>query len=661
MTLAFGGGNAAGGSSTNTMSTAQQQQQQQQLLEEIERLRGVVAERDQQLERSQAALQAMQKRAIEYQLNLETTVRQCDDVQKRILRYQAVLSEVMQESASTMRREARREQHSLHFELGQAVVIQSATAGPRDMWCEGNLPRELRNKIKEVEERQRVVEAQRQEINKRIKALTRTTKKVATASAAAAAGDPSTPASVGSGVPGGASRLGNAPGAPSSSSPLSNLSPIAFLKEVPSQHGAPLGAVDDDHSNGPQTTVAAGGGSAVEVDCAMLELEEEVQVCKQELEALATIQESLRQQFSDYEAKRTSFLKELSRIREEDSSQFATVKTIGEGRYVLMHLLGKGGFSEVWKAFDLVEARVVACKVHHVSRDWSRQTKDHYLKHAKRELDIMRTLNHPRLTQLYDVFEHDEDTFVSVMEFSAGVDLDTYLKRNRTLRESDARVIMMQLVAALRHLAEQEKPIIHYDLKPANIIFHSNLASSLDIKITDFGLSKIITQSQGMSDDPSVELTSVGTGTFYYLPPECFNTTTKQLISNKVDIWAIGIIFYQMLYGKRPFGEGQSQKTIWNNNLIVTTARDGPVFPDKPKVSDEAKDVILRCLKYNASDRPDVVALSQDPYFRPLYKKRARGSGTVASAASSAVAGAVATGADGAMPPPVGSFFAGGV
>eukprot|EP00388_Colpodella_angusta_P001187 GDKJ01003914.1.p1 GENE.GDKJ01003914.1~~GDKJ01003914.1.p1 ORF type:complete len:108 (+),score=4.62 GDKJ01003914.1:15-338(+) len=75
-------------------------------------------------------------------------------------------------------------------------------------------------------------------------------------------------------------------------------------------------------------------------------------------------------------------------------------------------------------------------------------------------------------------------------------------------------------------------------------------------------------------------------------------------------------MFYQLLYGKRPFGEGVSQKQIWQSKMI-TNAR-AVVFPTTadPKVSDMAKEVIQLCLKYNSNERPDVIALSKHAYFK---------------------------------------------
>jgi tousled-like kinase len=85
----------------------------------------------------------------------------------------------------------------------------------------------------------------------------------------------------------------------------------------------------------------------------------------------------------------------------------------------------------------------------------------------------------------------------------------------------------------------RRKAIIHFDLKPANILFDE----MGDAKITDFGLSKII---DDVDDNTSMELTSQGAGTYWYLPPECFGKDGVPRISSKVDVWSLGIIFYQV-------------------------------------------------------------------------------------------------------------------
>ena len=80
-----------------------------------------------------------------------------------------------------------------------------------------------------------------------------------------------------------------------------------------------------------------------------------------------------------------------------------------------------------------------------------------------------------------------------------------------------------------------------------------------------------------------IELTSQGAGTYWYLPPECFQRgSTPVRISSKVDVWSVGVIFYQMLFGKKPFGNELSQETILEQQTIIKSTLH---FPDKPTVS----------------------------------------------------------------------------
>ena len=78
-----------------------------------------------------------------------------------------------------------------------------------------------------------------------------------------------------------------------------------------------------------------------------------------------------------------------------------------KSRYVLMNLLGKGGFSEVWRAYDLIEMQHVAVKIHQLESSWSDAKKENYTKHVSREYEIHRDVRHPRIVSLYSVFEID--------------------------------------------------------------------------------------------------------------------------------------------------------------------------------------------------------------------------------------------------------------
>ncbi|CUG89893.1 protein kinase, putative [Bodo saltans] len=607
--------------------------------------------------------------------------------QDSINQYRMSLMTVMQDLAQTVRRDARREQHQRHFELGHIITAGSSGSpfagsnnAPRETWVEGNRTRELFRQQQLLAKREAYLTQERKDLEKKL-ALLR--KQGATASAIA----------------------------------------DSFLKSggttnYSSDNSGGMSFASDENIPSPTTQPPPGGGNAVTNKIALsiadaIDAEERLQTLKRECDAIEDEKKVLQEKQTVLNAEKKVLQKEIRRIGDEDASEFAFRPAIGpapasgmqqdshggsggggqfspsagvmpsmiadaaEGtsdsrRYVLINLLGKGGFSEVWKAYDLQTAQFVACKIHKVGREMSIQQRQSYLRHAERELEIMRNLNHPKVTKLLDVFEpeHTTDTFVAVMEYCAGTDLDTHLKIHRTMKELDAKTIMIQLIAALRHMADHPKPVIHYDLKPANILFEQQSTLCLDIKVTDFGLSKIIHNAEEevlrSNHAAGIELTSQGTGTYWYLPPECFDTTRTPTITGKVDVWAAGVIFYQMLYGRRPFADGISQRQIWQEKLISLQATKKWEFPPTSatgnKVSDEAKAVIQRCLAANPNDRCDIFQLSADPYFRKVGKGAAAAAAVGAAArlatggrgGQAAVSGALGTGDAGNnnMPPP---------
>ncbi|TYI19002.1 hypothetical protein ES332_A07G133400v1 [Gossypium tomentosum] len=334
------------------------------------------------------------------------------------------------------------------------------------------------------------------------------------------------------------------------------------------------------------------------------------EIHKSRLASIKREEEIILRERDRYELDKGRLIREMKRIRDEDGSRFNNFQILNN-RYALLNLLGKGGFSEVYKAYDLVEHRYVACKLHGLNAQWSEDKKQSYIRHAIREYNIHKTLVHRHIVRLWDIFEIDHNTFCTVLEYCSGKDLDAVLKATLVLLEKEARIIIVQIFQGLVYLNKRAQKIIHYDLKPGNVLFDELGVA----KVTDFGLSKIVEDDVGSQ---GMELTSQGAGTYWYLPPECFELSKIPLISSKVDVWSAGVLFYQMLFGRRPFGHDQTQERILREDTIIKARK--VEFPSRPSVSNEAKDLIRRCLTYNQAERPDVLTIAQDPYL--TYSKK---------------------------------------
>jgi len=326
---------------------------------------------------------------------------------------------------------------------------------------------------------------------------------------------------------------------------------------------------------------------------------------KNQLAKLKVVETSIRDERDRKLIDLRKLIKEVKLDKEEQKSKFNDFPILNE-RYLLTKLLGKGGFSEVYKAYDLQKQIFVACKIHQLNESWKDEKKAAYIKHVLRECAIHRTLEHPNIVKIIDTFSKDDNTIVAVMQYGDCVDLDCYLKINQYIPEREAKTIISQVLAGLKYLSDQKPKIIHYDLKPGNILLYGEC-----VKITDFGLSKEMT-----TDDDVIELTSQGSGTYWYLPPECFVMSDERppTISTKVDVWSAGVVLYQMLFGQKPFGNDLSQQKILRQGII--SASSFVSFPNKPIVSEEAKKFIQKLLEPNKDLRPEVGTVYNDSFLQ---------------------------------------------
>ena len=318
------------------------------------------------------------------------------------------------------------------------------------------------------------------------------------------------------------------------------------------------------------------------------------------LDCLMKEKEELCETLKKLETDKYLYLYKQNLFNQEKICTFSPLKKEGlpflNGRYQILELIGKGGYSEVYKAYDTYDHRFIACKLIQLNENWPQEIKQSYIKHTIRENLILQNLNHKKIVKLYDTLEINDNAFCNILEYCSGPDLSLYIRKNGgSISEQIAKIIITQILQALIYLNNLTKKIIHYDLKPENILFDSDM----NIKITDFGLAKIIEPNTEF-----VQLTSQGVGTYWYLPPECFEENKNIEINSKVDIWSLGVILYEIIFNKKPFGQGcSSQKKLVKDKIIQNAY--SVEFPENPEISEKCKDFILNCLKYKQSERYD--------------------------------------------------------
>jgi predicted Ser/Thr protein kinase len=246
------------------------------------------------------------------------------------------------------------------------------------------------------------------------------------------------------------------------------------------------------------------------------------------------------------------------------------------GRYRIIALLGKGGMGEVYRADDLTLGQAVAMKF----LPDEATNNEGLLERFRNEVRTARRVSHPNVCRVYDVGEVDGQTFFT-MEYVDGEDLSSLLRRIGRLPPDKAIEIARQLCAGLA--AAHTKGVLHRDLKPANIM----LDGRGQAVIMDFGLA-------GVADD--IRGPEVRSGTPAYMSPEQLAGTE---VSMRSDIYALGLVLYEVFTGKRAFAEKTAGALHGHGDH--TPSRPSSVVKDLDPIIEK---VILRCLEEAPTARP---------------------------------------------------------
>jgi len=270
--------------------------------------------------------------------------------------------------------------------------------------------------------------------------------------------------------------------------------------------------------------------------------------------------------------------------------------TIG-GRYTIRSLIGQGGMGLVYLASQEAEPRDVVIKV--LGSQWL--TKPEVAARFEREAWNLQSLHHPNIVELYDFGQENGRAYL-VMEYLQGEPLHEYLQRKGRLSLGEFAPIAAQVLNGIGYVHSQG--IVMRDVTPSNLMLCERKGRENFVKILDFGLAKFI-------DDDNPLTTEFALGTVGYVAPEIFEGA---LPDYRLDVYAIGVLFYRMLAGRMPHKCEPGNSAVM---LYKTVHEDADplaaVLPDGHDVPGVLIDLIHQCLERDPDARPaDAIELVED-------------------------------------------------
>jgi serine/threonine protein kinase len=254
------------------------------------------------------------------------------------------------------------------------------------------------------------------------------------------------------------------------------------------------------------------------------------------------------------------------------------------GKYEIGRKLGQGATSTVYLGYDPFAKRDVAIKLFapEVLKD---EQNGRIFRHLlKTEASLAGKLTHPHIAQIYDAYVSPELSYI-VMEYVPGGTLEAFCNVDNLLPLDRLVEAIFKCTRALDYACRQG--VIHRDIKPANILLASPMAASGDVKISDFG-------NAFQSSTDSTQL--LGVGSPAYMSPQQLQ---ESVLDHRTDIWALGVVMFQLLTGRLPFVAANNYALI-NQICNVDAPSPSSLRPDLPASLDA---IVARALKRDLAQR----------------------------------------------------------
>jgi len=290
-----------------------------------------------------------------------------------------------------------------------------------------------------------------------------------------------------------------------------------------------------------------------------------------------------------------SFCPTDGEVLEDDPSSI--VDTVLDGQYQIESMLGKGGMGAVYRARHILLGDRVAIKI----LPPEVRTNAEWLRRFRREGQAARRFRHPNAVTVYDLRTASDGTIYMVMEYVEGHTLSQEMKARGPMTPAEAFELLEPIMSVLN--TAHAMGVVHRDLKPENIMIGKSSTGEPVVKLLDLGIAKM-REVAGADGGGATALTMAGQvlGTPHYMSPEQWGELPSDgdsEIDGRADIYSLGLVFYEMIVGKRPYS-GQTLHELRREHISVVPP---PLHEAVPGVSRFFSEIIARATSKDRRDR----------------------------------------------------------